>query len=285
MSCEISNLNCCYAYFNPYIRPTRCSRCNYNLASNSPESIYIKQKIIQNTVRVQSSNYTMNLGSLKVYEQPTPEYGVNWKQMSDRKIPHIQKTIVPTQKSTKRSYTWLRPGSTSPGGVGVDMKHNSYDRYLARKKGKSCLRRGVIPPIVSELPFEQAFPIYGGKTFKTNIVSGYNCPDCSGDNYIYTGREANIFSSNCYYNVGDDIMVYNLNNKCSEIVKVIEVLNNGNFLVETSDKNVVKISCGDIIQQKYISGNLDEIFNSCDTYTKSCNICNDVDDYIIKPCS
>ena len=30
-----------------------------------------------------------------------------------------------------------RPGSLSAKGIGVDLKHNSYARYLARKKGKT----------------------------------------------------------------------------------------------------------------------------------------------------
>ncbi len=34
---------------------------------------------------------------------------------------------------TKRSITSLRPGAMSPGGSGVDIKHNSYDRYLNRQ--------------------------------------------------------------------------------------------------------------------------------------------------------
>ena len=34
----------------------------------------------------------------------------------------------------------MRPGSTSAPGVGVDIKHNSYDRYLAKLKGRGPLR-------------------------------------------------------------------------------------------------------------------------------------------------
>ena len=35
-----------------------CRQCNQNLASNNPASQYQRQKLIQNTVRVQSSLYT-----------------------------------------------------------------------------------------------------------------------------------------------------------------------------------------------------------------------------------
>tara|TARA_Y100000816_G_scaffold107699_1_gene75110 strand:+ start:689 stop:1000 length:312 start_codon:yes stop_codon:yes gene_type:complete len=61
---------------------------------------------------------------------------------SDRDNPSNSKVssirVVPrAPNSTKRTKTSLRPGALAPGGVGVDVKHNSYDRYLARKK--QCL--------------------------------------------------------------------------------------------------------------------------------------------------
>ena len=36
--------------------------------------------------------------------------------------------------SIKATKTSLRPGALCTGGEGVDVKHNSYDMYLARKK-------------------------------------------------------------------------------------------------------------------------------------------------------
>ena len=52
----------------------RCRGCNNNLSANDPASQYQRQKIIQNTVRIQSSLFTMNLGALNVYERPDSEY-------------------------------------------------------------------------------------------------------------------------------------------------------------------------------------------------------------------
>ena len=172
--------------YNPRNEPFvyRCRGCNNNLTSNDPASQYQRQKIIQNTVRVQSSLFTMNLAALSAYERPNLTYkvvdvsgnsyivspGVNWNQMSDRKEPHIQ--VVNTgagsgyhSSSTKRTITSSRPGAMSPGGVGVDIKHNSYDRYLNRLKGKAPVRRGVIPANFGTpyIPFNRADPIYGGK--------------------------------------------------------------------------------------------------------------------------
>lgn len=161
----------------------RTGRCDQNLNGNTPFDQYQRQKIIQNTVRVPSSIYTMNIGALSVYQQPDPIYGVNWNQMSDRRERHIQKANAsgtnPGGNSTKHTITRLRPGALSPGGAGVDIKHNSYARYLARIKGKAPLRQQAIPPYFgAPIPFDPAFPIYGGKVFKTGIVAGCNCsPD------------------------------------------------------------------------------------------------------------
>lgn len=161
----------------------RYRNCNTNLNGNTPAEQYQKLKLIQNTVRVQSSLYTSNLGPLNAYKQPTAAtYGVCWNQMSDRPIPSVQTGVIPTGSNSSMnrrhtSVTSSRPGCQAPGGIGCDIKHNSYDRYLNRLKGKGPLRRGVIPPTFgAPIPFNPAFPIYGGKTTKTNIVNGCDCP-------------------------------------------------------------------------------------------------------------
>jgi hypothetical protein len=58
----------------------------------------------------------------------------------------------------------LRPGALTPGGIGCDIKHNSYDRYLAKVKGKYL--RGTSTT---------AIPVSGGKKMKLNLVSGCIC--------------------------------------------------------------------------------------------------------------
>lgn len=161
----------------------RYRNCDTNLNANTPANQYQKLKLIQNTVRVNSSLYTSNLGPLNAYIKPTSlTYGVCWNQMSDRPIPSVQRASIPTGYNNSlnnrhHSVTSSKPGAQTPGGIGCDIKHNSYDRYLNRLKGKGPLRRGVIPPnFGSYIPFNPAFPIYGGKTVKTNIVSGCDCP-------------------------------------------------------------------------------------------------------------
>jgi len=138
---------------------------------SGPNLIDITQKRIWNTVRVPASEYVMNLGSLTVYEQPNASYAnVNWNQYSDRALPGNSLvsniTIVPSHgNSTKSSITRLRPGSLKPGGKGVDIKHGSYDRYLARLKGKGPLRTQQNTNVT---------PITGNKTKAYGIVGSSN---------------------------------------------------------------------------------------------------------------
>ena len=195
--------------------------CGTNLNGSTPADQYQKLKLIQNTVRVQGSLYTANLGPLTAYKKPasdwqTLQYGVCWNQMSDRPVPSVQKATVPTgyNSSINRRHTSVtssKPGSQTPGGIGCDIKHNSYDRYLNRLKGKGPLKRGFIPPnFGAPILFNPAFPIYGGKTVKTNIVSGCdcNCPPgtqiqyCSNNSQdirVYSDPNYQIDTSPNYY--------------------------------------------------------------------------------------
>ena len=71
---------------------------NFNQTSVTgftPAEQYQKLKLIQNTVRVQGSLYTANLGPLTAYKKPLSDpdkgfYGVCWNQMSDRPVPSVQ---------------------------------------------------------------------------------------------------------------------------------------------------------------------------------------------------
>jgi hypothetical protein len=189
--CEPSTFNCLSSKLlglQPFYY--RWASCNPNLPNRTQTSVggfkeadqYQKLKIIQKTVRIPSSLYTSNLGPLTAYRNPI-YYGVCWNQMSDRPIPSVQRATVPTGTNistiNKRhtSVTSSRPGCQTPGGIGCDIKHNSYERYLNRIKGRGPLRRGIIPPTFGvPIPFNPAYPVYGGKTTKTNIVDGCICP-------------------------------------------------------------------------------------------------------------
>ena len=140
---------------------------NSNMASSDPETQYQRLKLMQNTVRVSSSLYSMNAGALNVGTQSQSGITtIGWNQMSDRQNPHIQYA-----RYSMKSSVSVRPGNLSPGGVGCDIKHNSYDRYLARIKAAGPLRKDnmTIDFGNTNVPFDPANPVYGGKTLKTSI--------------------------------------------------------------------------------------------------------------------
>jgi hypothetical protein len=199
-----------------------CSRnFNKNLAGNDLASQYQRQKIIQNTVRVYSSLYTMNLAGLSGYQKPlnvpqlVEQAGTSyivpaktyWNQMSDRARPSNQVTKVASgatyhSSSTRHTITRNRPGAMSPGGIGVDIKHNSYDRYLNKIKGKAPLRRGAINPSTISSPF------YGGKFVKTTIINKCDCPEEDNQDKLIYGSinsvlQDTILSVRYTFNIGD----------------------------------------------------------------------------------
>jgi len=127
------------------------------------------QQKIWNTVRVPASEYTMNRAVLNVYTTPTLSTGVNWNQSSDRAVAGVVHSNVPTYgNSTHQSITRMRPGSTSAPGSGVDIKHGSYDRYLARLKGRSALRTQAAGKAAAN-------PLQGNKTQSYGIAYHTKC--------------------------------------------------------------------------------------------------------------
>jgi hypothetical protein len=91
------------------------------------------QNKIWNVTRIASSLYTSKLMNVPC---GIPENGtLNWNQSSDRRLPGHQTRYVP------RRETRGRPGGMGPGGrlaKGVDIKHNSYARYLGQIKSYRC---------------------------------------------------------------------------------------------------------------------------------------------------
>ena len=224
---------------------------NNKLFSNDPAYQYQNQKLIQGTVRVQSSLYNMNLAALNVYQSPLSSPKVNWNQMSDRREPHKQISSGGGSSyhgsSLRRSQTRERPGSTNPGGYGVDIKHNSYYRYLNRLKGPK-LKRGVIPPTFGiPIPFNPAFPVYGGKTIKTSIIDKCNCQSID-DNIIYKSTFKNDlnnhFNNHYTFNIGD--LVYAKMTINTPMVKatIIDIVSDIYYVIKFSDETIVTLKYG-----------------------------------------
>lgn len=128
----------------------------YSCVEQTKTYMYQTQKKIWNTVRVPSSLYQNDLTAVSVFQRPILKTRVNWNQMSDRALPHGQ--------------------HGNPASYGVDVKHNSYYRYYNRLKGKGPARAQPWPKEFGKqnLPFNYAYPVYGNKLFKTNIL-GMKC--------------------------------------------------------------------------------------------------------------
>lgn len=108
---------------------------NTDMCSNNGCNVPNAKRIYHASM-VPSSVYRLTLSSSTVASGPggrQKTFNVNYNQSSDRN----QKHSVPF--STPRFRMKNAPGVSSAGngitGGGVDIKHNSYDRYLARKKG------------------------------------------------------------------------------------------------------------------------------------------------------
>jgi hypothetical protein len=230
----------------------KCTGCYTNLNGNTPADQFQKQKLIQNTVRVYASLYTMNLGALSSYVKKTKDtHYVGWNQQSDRNYPSVQKATIKTGfynslNGRHHSYTSSRPGTQTPGGVGCDIKHNSYDRYLNKLKARKPLRQGVIPPTfgLPFIPFNRAFPVYGGKQFKTGIINGCDCPDDNKnkDKIIYDNpyiipQEPIVQPT---FIVGMLVCACKIGSTTKGAARIIKDLGNNIFLIQFLDDNTIK---------------------------------------------
>lgn len=145
---------------------SQVSNCKSNINnSNSlfrikiPDSIHIDpsstiqtQKKIQKQTNPSSTLYTMNLAALSVNNENLSKNTLKGPfNASDRKEPHGLKAPL---KNTS-----IKPNH------GIDIKHNSYDRYLARKKSQYLKTEQINNNIQ---------PLYGNKTRKYGLVFSNN---------------------------------------------------------------------------------------------------------------
>jgi hypothetical protein len=166
-----NNCSCDGSHPNFVVQCKSCASCNGDC--NIEARNEITQKRIWKQVRAYSSLYTMANAAANVggdfTNLPLPKYSnVNWNQMSDRNRPGVQIAIVPSRgNSTRSSITRERPGACSPGGKGVDIKHGSYDRYLARRKSN----------LVRNQLSSTSLPLYGNKSQTYGMLS-QTCVKC-----------------------------------------------------------------------------------------------------------
>ena len=141
-----SNIINCETKFNTVKDLYKYKKANTPaISGNSDYNTSVTQKIIQNTVRVPSSLYSNNLASLYINSDDIQR---PWHNGSDRKEAHGIKSN-------------LTPSSIKPN-LGVDIKHNSYDRYLGRKKSQH---------LKSDKETSTVDPMWGNKSYKFSIVN------------------------------------------------------------------------------------------------------------------
>ena len=140
MVCNCDTTGCTY--------PTNLlvSRCTGKCLTNSITT----QKQIWNQVRVPSSLYMMNKAAFIIGSNRLKKTDNNnniilkGNQSSDQNTLAIQIIHNATHgNSLKSTLTSLKPGAGAPGGTGVDIKHNSYARYLGRKKSSNIKSQTV----------------------------------------------------------------------------------------------------------------------------------------------
>lgn len=152
------------------VHPSQCGlACNGANYGWDGKLRTITQKRIWNTVRVPSSLYLSELASLTVAGRSSLGFkNINWNQMSDQPTASFQNYNVPSRgNSTKTTLTRNRPGASTPGGLGVDVKHGSYARYLAKKKAGNMGTR----PMGSTPGFNSS--LNSVLRFNNSITNGY----------------------------------------------------------------------------------------------------------------
>jgi surface protein len=252
----------------PYDSTDRWTGMNSNLTSMDAPSQYQRLKLIQNTVRVDASSYSMNRGALNVYEtRPDNIATVGWNQMSDRTQPHEQ-----VERMSMKSSVSIRPGNMSPGGIGCDIKHNSYERYLARLKAAGPLRKENLSINYGKsIIFNPANPIYGGKTVKTSI--GTSLCACGP----LLGPFVQLFTYT-FDVVAPGITKQQLNE--ADFNSYIPIISN-NALLYTSTVTVINTSVSVSVQYFFnddgstadgISFNISGLVNFYNTYTRNLKI-------------
>ena len=161
---------------------SNCEGCDYDsppsyevsrllpVCPTKPSTTQTQQRI-WHQVRVPASMYLQAKAALIAASQFTANgQTVNWNQMSDRFVASQQTAKTPTHGNSLRStLTSGKPGAGAPGGLGVDVKHDSYARFL--NKRKASVLKGQAATLTPR-------PYIGNKNFAVGLVAGstHCCP-------------------------------------------------------------------------------------------------------------
>ena len=145
-----TNTNSNFKYKKPIVSP---------ITGTTSHNIIQIQKEIQNQLHTSSSNYTEVISSLNISKDINNSSSKKpWHNASDRAQPHGQiSTNVNTSQKENR---------------GLDIKHNSYSRYLAKKKSGTLKTQKT--QTIEPIPLKgNKTKYYSLTTQNTNCVS--NC--------------------------------------------------------------------------------------------------------------
>ena len=121
-----------------------------------------EQKKIWQQVRISASLYLMNKSAFASGGHQLKYKTLPWNQSSDQQVAAIQPFAnLSHGNSQRQTLTSIKPGACSPGGVGVDIKHNAYARYLNKKKAAN---------LKAQTTAFASYPLRGNKTFSVNCV-------------------------------------------------------------------------------------------------------------------
>jgi hypothetical protein len=114
----------------------QCATCTYDTFAIQPSMNLLTYRRIHSIgIRQPSNMRTSRIASLNTHDCINVCKPQN--NLSDRATPSVSVARVKRNgSSTKRTQTANRPGAMTPGGIGVDQKHGSYERYLNAKKGR-----------------------------------------------------------------------------------------------------------------------------------------------------
>lgn len=172
--------------FNTYGRWGTCTDPNcVNLCLKKEEKLRQREKQIQNQVGVESSQMMDVKSAFAIGKDlmKTPKkYGpLNYpfQNLSDRSKASNSAiknyNNVPTRgSSTVSSVTSNKPGSSAPGGQGVDVKHGSYARYLGKLKA-SNIQSNEVPHTPPTIKAGRLRPAVNNKSYRFTIINTKNC--------------------------------------------------------------------------------------------------------------
>jgi hypothetical protein len=179
--------------FNTYGRWGTCTDPNcVNLCLKKEEKLRQREKQIQNQVGVESSQmmdvksaFTIGEDLMKKprtyskFENVLPNYP--FRNLSDRSVGSNSAikfhNNVPTRgSSTVSSVTSNKPGSSAPGGIGVDVKHGSYARYLGKLKASNIQSDETTQPYTPPtIKAGRLRPAVNNKSYRFSIINTKNC--------------------------------------------------------------------------------------------------------------